>query len=60
MVCVTAYADCAGLDCEEAFYAEFERIMDPKMMEKVRFRNLEGDKIGFAKPTPPHPDEGRE
>lgn len=47
MVCLAAYAGTRGYDFEEIFWREFERIMDPKMMEKVRKRNLEGDKIGF-------------
>lgn len=44
-----AYADCADFDSSDAFWTEFERIMDPAMMEKVRHRNLAGDKIGFKK-----------
>ena len=47
IVCAVAYAACAGYDLEEAFWSEFERIMDPAMMEKVRTRNLSGDKIGM-------------
>lgn len=43
------YAESAGYDLEEAFWTEFERIMDPALMEKVRRRNLEGDKIGFKR-----------
>lgn len=47
MTTLMAYAYTAGLDCESAWWREFERIMDPAMMEKVRRRNLEGDKIGL-------------
>jgi NTP pyrophosphatase (non-canonical NTP hydrolase) len=47
VTCLVAYCDVAGLDLEERFFAEFTRIMDPKLMEKVRNRNLSGDKIGF-------------
>lgn len=53
LVCLAAYADTRHYDLEEAFWDEFERIMDPAMMEKVRRRNLEGDKIGFAKTPEP-------
>jgi NTP pyrophosphatase (non-canonical NTP hydrolase) len=50
VITLANYAETAGLDLEEAFYSEFTRIMDPAIMEKVRKRNLDGDKIGFAKP----------
>lgn len=51
IICVVAYADIAGWDLEDIFYDEFCRIMDPVIMEKVRRRNLAGDKIGFIKPA---------
>lgn len=47
MTTVIAYAEIAGYSAEDAFWTEFQRIMDPKMMEKVRNRNLSGDKIGM-------------
>lgn len=46
-ICLAAYAETAGMDLEEAFWDEFERIMDPAIMERVRERNLRGDKIGM-------------
>ena len=48
-VAVTAvlYADAADVDLEDVLCREFMRIMDPVMMDKVRQRNLEGDKIGL-------------
>jgi NTP pyrophosphatase (non-canonical NTP hydrolase) len=49
MTTLAAYAATANLDLETAFWDEFERIMDPQIMEKVRTRNLAGDKIGFKK-----------
>jgi NTP pyrophosphatase (non-canonical NTP hydrolase) len=52
MTCLIAYCDIRGFDPEDAFFAEFTRIMDPAVMEKVRKRNLEGDKIGFQKQKP--------
>lgn len=52
MVCAAGYAAAAGLDLSKAFWSEMERIMDPVIMEKVRHRNLEGDKIGFSKTLP--------
>lgn len=45
--CLIGYCDVAGVNLEGAAEAEMLRIMDPKVMEKVRRRNLEGDKIGF-------------
>lgn len=62
LVCLAGYAATADMDLETCFFDEFERIMDPEIMEKVRKRNLEGDKIGFDKtpnntedsPVPPH------
>lgn len=49
MTCLAAYGATSGLDMEECFLAEYMRICDPVVMEKVRKRNLEGDKIGFDK-----------
>ncbi len=46
---ISAYAATRYLNIEDIFYSEFTRIMDPVIMEKVRTRNLEGDKIGFEK-----------
>lgn len=46
---LSAYAATRNFNLEEAFFSEFERLMDPILMEKVRKRNLEGDKIGFEK-----------
>lgn len=51
--CLFAYCDVAGLNLEDVFFAEFGRIMNPAMMEKVRRRNLEGDKIGFRRSDQP-------
>lgn len=47
IICAVAYAETRGWDLEDIFWTEFERIMDPVIMEKVRRRNLEGDKIGM-------------
>lgn len=47
LVTMAVYAETKGYDIDCAFWDEFERIMDPVMMEKVRKRNLEGDKIGI-------------
>lgn len=47
MVTLATYAGVKGYDLEDSFMTEFERIMDPSMMEKVRNRNLSGDKIGI-------------
>jgi hypothetical protein len=46
-ITLMGYCDTAQVDFESAFWAEFCRIMDPEIMEKVRTRNLAGDKIGF-------------
>lgn len=48
IICLVAYAAQRGLDVEEAYWTEFERLMDPRMIEKVRRRNLAGDKIGLT------------
>lgn len=47
IVCLTNYADTRGYNIEEEFYTEYCRILDPKIMERVRTRNLAGDKIGM-------------
>lgn len=49
LICLAGYASTRNADLEWEFWNEFERIMDPGIMEKVRKRNLEGDKIGFVK-----------
>lgn len=49
LICLAGYASTINADLEWEFWNEFERIMDPGIMEKVRKRNLEGDKIGFVK-----------
>jgi NTP pyrophosphatase (non-canonical NTP hydrolase) len=49
LITLAGYADTANDDLESAFWAEFRRIMDPEIMEKVRIRNLAGDKIGFER-----------
>lgn len=49
LICAVAHAAVRDWDHEEVFWAEFARIMDPELMEKVRRRNLEGDKIGFER-----------
>ena len=47
LVTMAAYAATADHNIDQAFMDEFEHIMDPAIMEKVRKRNLEGDKIGI-------------
>lgn len=47
MICCAIYAGISGWTLEDAFWHEFTRIMDPKIMDKVRTRNLNGDKIGM-------------
>lgn len=49
MVCMAGYAATKGLLLEECFWDEYERIITPEIIEKVRYRNLQGDKIGFDK-----------
>jgi len=49
LTCLAGYAALADMDLEECFWAEYTRIIDPAIIEKVRYRNLEGDKIGFDK-----------
>lgn len=49
LVCVAAYAGIKQYDLDNVFFDEFERIMSPEIMERVRTRNLEGDKIGLQK-----------
>ncbi|HYF06361.1 MAG TPA: hypothetical protein VD970_01985 [Acetobacteraceae bacterium] len=51
MTTLMAYAYTAERDCEAAWWREFRRIMDPAIMDKVRRRNLEGDKIGLNPTT---------
>lgn len=55
MTTLAGYACTRDFDIEEAFWSEYERICDPVIMEKVRNRNLAGDKIGFEK-TNAEPD----
>lgn len=47
---LAAYAGLKSYSLEHCFIDEFERIMHPTMMEKVRNRNLSGDKIGLQEP----------
>ena len=47
MTTIMAYAWSRCYDPEKAFWEEFGRIMQPEMMERVRSRNLGGDKIGI-------------
>lgn len=42
-----AYANTVGVDMEDVAWLEALRIMDPEVMNKVRNRNLGGDKIGI-------------
>lgn len=42
------YANQARYDLDDALLQEFLRIVDPKVVERVRYRNLHGDKIGIA------------
>lgn len=49
MVTIAGYASTVKFGMDEAFWMEFQRMMDPVIIEKVRHRNLEGDKIGFNK-----------
>lgn len=49
LVTLAGYASTTKYDLEIAFWEEALRIMDPAVMEKVRKRNLNGDKIGFRK-----------
>ena len=46
------YASQAGASLSEAFEREFARIQDPGLIERIRYRNLHGDKLGMRK-TPP-------
>jgi NTP pyrophosphatase (non-canonical NTP hydrolase) len=47
MITAAIYAHCRGLDMEESFMKEYERIMNVKIMNRVRQRNLSGDKPGL-------------
>jgi hypothetical protein len=47
MVTAIGYAAVSGIVADEAYWAEYERILDPKIMTQVRERNLNGDKLGL-------------
>lgn len=47
LVCSILAANRIGHDAEQLLLVEFERIMTPEMMEKIRRRNINGEKIGF-------------
>lgn len=47
LICAAAYASTRDMDMDFVFMSEFERIMDPAIMDRVRNRNLTGDKIGM-------------
>lgn len=47
LVTLCGVAESLHLDLEECFWAEFEVIMHPDKIAKVRHRNLHGDKIGM-------------
>lgn len=49
--CLMAYCHTAGMDFEYALQCEFMRMSDPTVMEKVRTRNLAGDKLGLNGPS---------
>lgn len=51
LITAAAYAATREWLLENVFIEEFTRIMDPTIMDRVRNRNLSGDKIGF------HPEE---
>lgn len=53
LVTLCGIADSLDLDLEECFWDEFEVIMDPAKIAKIRQRNLAGDKIGIALNTGP-------
>jgi NTP pyrophosphatase (non-canonical NTP hydrolase) len=47
LVTMTGYALYADLDIEATFETELERIQDEKIIDRVRYRNFHGDKIGM-------------
>lgn len=47
MVTLMGYAFTKRYDPKHAFWLEFGRINQPEMIEKIRNRNLSGDKIGM-------------
>lgn len=49
LVTVTGYANMRRLPLDTVFTAEYARIQDPALIEKIRFRNFNGDKIGLRK-----------
>ena len=51
-ITLAGYASQAGASLSEAFEREFARIQDPGLIERIRYRNLHGDKLGMRK-TPP-------
>lgn len=49
LITITGYANMAGLSIEDVFRTEYNRIQDPVLIEKIRYRNFHGDKIGLRK-----------
>ncbi len=47
LITAIGYANQANFDMEKAFDVEFERIQDQKLIDKIRYRNFHGDKIGL-------------
>lgn len=49
MLTLVGYADSVQADLSHDFWEEMARVFDPEIVERVRYRNLHGDKIGMAK-----------
>ena len=47
LITATCYANHAELDMFKSFETEYVRINDPILIERVRYRNFHGDKIGL-------------
>lgn len=47
LICVSGYANAAEFNLGEVFEFEYARIQDPAHIERIRYRNFHGDKIGL-------------
>ena len=47
MVTAIGYAAVSGIKADDAYWDEYERILDPEIIIRVRERNLAGDKLGL-------------
>lgn len=47
IITMIGYANQSGLYIGDVFNTEYARINEPNLIEKIRFRNFHGDKIGL-------------